>query len=91
MRYAPTPQFTEHMADTLREGRFRTEPGVQHILAMDLMAQEASMDVWISGWDGVLSPRDIASDAIARNRHQALVRSYGERVGVGVPALARAA
>lgn len=68
---------TEQMRDVLREGRFRTEPAVQHVLAMDLMAQEVAMEVWVSGWDGVRSPRDVARDAIAGNRRQALVRSYG--------------
>lgn len=74
---APYPHSaTEDMLDVLREGRFRTEPGIQHVLAMDLLAQEAAMDVWIAGWDGRLSPRDIAHDAIAALRHRALVRSY---------------
>lgn len=69
-------RLTEQMADVLREGRFRTEPGVQHILAMDLIAQEAAMAVWVAGWNGVRSARDIAHDAIAENRRRALVRSY---------------
>jgi hypothetical protein len=66
MPYAHAP--TEQMRDVLREGRFRTEPGVQHVLAMDLLAQEASMEVWVSGWNGVRSARDIALDALAYTR-----------------------
>jgi hypothetical protein len=72
--------LTEHMADTLREGRFRTEPGVSHALAMDLMAQEAAMDVWIAGDPGIRSPRDVARDALAEMRRRALVRSYEGRL-----------
>lgn len=79
---------TEDMLDVLREGRFRTEPGIQHVLAMDLMAQEASMTVWIEGWDGRLSPRDIAHDAIAELRRRALVRSYEGKLPVRPAAVA---
>lgn len=70
---------TEEMRDVLREGRFHTSPGVNHVLAMDLLAQEASLDVWVSGWDGVRSARDIARDALDEMRRRALVRSYGPR------------
>lgn len=71
---------TEQMRDVLREGSYRTEPFVQHVLAMDLMAQEASAAVWIAGWNGVRSPRDIARDANDALRHRALVRSYEGRL-----------
>jgi hypothetical protein len=71
---------TEAMRDVLREGRFRTEPSVSHALAMDLMAQEAALDVWIAGWDGIRSPRDVAHDALAEMRRRALVRSYEGRL-----------
>lgn len=73
---------TEQMRDVLREGRFRTEPFVQHVLAMHLMAQEASAAVWIAGWNGVRSPRDIARDVNDSLRHRALVRSYEGRLRV---------
>ena len=87
----PYPHIlTEEMADVLREGRFRTEPGANHVLAMDLMAQEASMAVWIANDPGVRSPRDIAHDALAEMRRRALVRSYEGRLPRVAP-MARAA
>lgn len=84
---------TEQMRDTLREGRFHTEPGINHILAMDLLVQEALVEVAVSLWNGVRSPRDIAHDALNELRLRALVRSYDGKLPrqVEAPALKVAA
>jgi hypothetical protein len=82
---------TEHMADVLRASRVFTDPGRHHVLAMDLMAQEAAMTVWVEGWNGIRSPRDIAHDALAEMRRRALVRSYEGRLPRVAPVLAKAA